>query len=83
MSFMCHNGTWKANGQDVPVFPIQDTRGQAAVPLPVAEEAYKEYVAQYGHCQTLTRLAERGGFGAAEIAILLFERCQRLDTSNS
>jgi len=48
------------------------------VPLRVAEEAYKEYVAMFGRYQTLERLGERGGFGSAEIANLLFYRIQRL-----
>ncbi len=47
----------------------------------IAEEAYKEYAAQYGTSQSLARLNERGGFGAAEIAILLFERIQRIQAT--
>lgn len=71
------NGQWRdGNGLPIETFPMQvrdDT-----VPLVVAEEAYKEYAAQYGKSQSLQRIGERGGFGAAEIAILLYERCKRL-----
>jgi hypothetical protein len=48
------------------------------VPLEVAEEAYKEYSRRYGTSQSLDRIRERGGFGAAEIATLLFDRIKRL-----
>ena len=78
MEFMSYNGEWQVDGKPVETFPVQDTRGQSRVPVVVAEEAYKAYTARYGSRQTLKRLGERGGFGAAEIAILLFQRCQRL-----
>lgn len=48
------------------------------MPLVVAEEAHKEYAAQ-GYSQSLARLNERGGFGAAELAILLYQRIKRLE----
>ncbi len=34
-------------------------------------EAYKEYSARYGNCQSAERLVERGGFGYAELVDLL------------
>ena len=64
-------------------FPIQTPRWQpASIPWPVAEEAYTEYAAQYGKQQTLERLAERGGFGMSEMAILLYERILRLEAES-
>lgn len=66
------NGQW-----NVESFPIQTQT--KTVPLVVAEEAYKEYAEQHGTEQSLTRLGERGGFGAAELAILLFDRIKRLE----
>lgn len=61
-------------------FPISQpiTESQRSVPWMVAEEAYKEYAAQYSARQSLSRLAERGGFGPAELARFLFERIERL-----
>ena len=44
----------------------------------IAREAYKEYVALYGNSQSFERLHVRGGFGAIEIATLLFKRIQRI-----
>ena len=76
--FMNFNGQWSKGGKPVKTFPIQDTRGKTEVPLEVAEEAYKEYAELFGKQQSLGRLGERGGFGAAEIATLLFYRCKRL-----
>lgn len=55
-------------------FPIIADRG---VPFPryvfwaLAEEAFVEYRRCFGNNQSLERLAERGGFGAIEFAILL------------
>lgn len=62
-------------------FPIQatDSRGSVTIPWPHAEEAYKEYVAQFGMCQTLERIAERQGFGASEIVLFLVGRIKRLE----
>ncbi len=79
MQFLNYNGEWQSNGKKIDTFPIQDTRGDCDVPLVVAEEAYKEYAAQHGARQSLKRLGERGGFGASELAILLYERCKRLE----
>lgn len=59
--------------------PIQ-TGQERDVPWDVSAEAYKEYAAQYGTSQSLERLCERGGFGASELAILLFERIKRLES---
>ena len=63
-------------------FPLQAyemCRSLITVPWAYAEEAYKEYSAQFGTSQTLERLAERGGFGASEIVMLLVQRCKRLE----
>lgn len=79
--FYCNNGTWTDGSKPVKTAPIQPTRsynGGDQIPYPVAEEAYKEYAAQYGTSQTLERLNERGGFAWAELAHLLYERCLRL-----
>lgn len=48
-------------------FPIQQT---GSVPWEAAEKAYTAYAARYGTGQSLERLAERGGFGLAEFAVL-------------
>ena len=50
---------------------LDSSRG---IPMAVAEEAYKEYVARHGNIQSLERINQRGGFGAAELAILLYDR---------
>jgi len=60
-------------------FPMQKTELQD-IPTPIAEEAYREYAARYGTSQSLDRLGERGGFGWAELAQLLFRRCRRLES---
>jgi len=65
---------------DVPAVPLQSDR---TIPRVVAEEAYKEYVAQNGHGQSFDRLHERGGFGAAELGILLYHRIKRLEAENA
>lgn len=80
--FICEQiGKWRTReGEPVKSFPLQLRNLDTSLPLPVAEEAYKEYVAQYGNQQSLERLAQRGGFGAAEIATLLFERIKRLES---
>jgi hypothetical protein len=79
--FLCVNGVWQKDGKPIAIFPVQAIRSDRSVPREVAEEAYKEYAEQYGSSQTLDRLGERGGFGASEIAILLFERIKRLERS--
>jgi hypothetical protein len=48
-------------------FPIQRA---GTVPWKDAEEAYKTYAKLFGRCQTLERLAERGGFGIGEFCCL-------------
>jgi len=80
MKFTRYNGVWKDSGdRELPIFPIQNNKLDCNVPLCIAEEAYKEYASQYGTSQSLERLGERGGFGCSEIAILLYERCKRLE----
>ena len=81
MTWLKFNKKWQeSNGAPMEVFPIQDTRGPDAVPMEVAEEAYKEYAAQFGTSQSLKRMGERGGFGATEIAVLLFQRIKRIQS---
>ena len=41
------------------------------IPWWLAEKAYEVYVKRYGDCQTLERIAERGGFGRNELLELL------------
>lgn len=69
------NGVWKDERFNTPLktAPIQ-TRSERDVPWDVSAEAWKEYAAQGYGSQSHERLCERGGFGAAELAILLFER---------
>jgi hypothetical protein len=50
------------------MFPIQDV---GAIPWSLAERAYQRYSQLYGTDQSLERLAERGGFGLAELGYLL------------
>jgi hypothetical protein len=50
------------------MFPIQDV---GAIPWSLAERAYQRYSQLYGTGQSLERLAERGGFGLAELGYLL------------
>ena len=54
-------------------FPIQRDGNNPASTIPwwLAEIAYAFYAQQYGHAQSLERLAERGGFGRAELVGLL------------
>ena len=61
------------------MFPIQgefdsETRTRrppGQVPWGIAELAYKQYVKDCGHDQSLQRLADRGGFGWSELIRLL------------
>ena len=48
-------------------FPMQDG---PPIPWKLAEEIYQIYSSLYGTDQTLERLAERGGFGWEEVAII-------------
>ena len=62
---------------DIRPFPIQaDSMIQpsgmrSAIPWWLAEEAYKHYKSRFGDGQSLERLAERGGFGRAELVALI------------
>jgi len=51
-----------------PRFPMQDGPD---VDWTTAEEIYEIYSELYGTNQSLSRLAERGGFGWGEVAILV------------
>ena len=64
--------------QKAPTMPLQNDVGRG-VPRPIAEEAYKEYVEQHGDSQSFESLHERGGFGAVEMAVLLYIRIKRLE----
>lgn len=75
--FMRVNGVWNC-----PTAPMQCDRGDTA-PLAVAAEAWKEYAAQGHGSQSLERINERGGFHAAELAILLYERIKRLEAAHA
>ncbi len=59
-------------------FPVQQTH-MADIPKEWAEEAYKEYSAQFGTQQSLERLGERAGFSWGELVMLLYQRIQRLE----
>lgn len=48
-------------------FPLQ---GGLTISWEAAERAYAAYVKLYGSSQSLERLAERGGFGVIEFAVL-------------
>jgi hypothetical protein len=63
------------------MFPIQDEtttdrieRPRGQVPWFIAEMAYLHYVELYGRCQTLERIADRGGFGWSELVSLLLKQ---------
>jgi len=77
MDFMNYNGVWKYMGKPCDTAPVQKTSGK--IPYKIAEEAYKEYSARYGSTQSLQQLNDRGGFGAEELAILLYYRIKRIE----
>lgn len=56
-------------------FPVQGTydgkENPSSIPWWLAEIAYQEYSRRFGTQQSLTRLAQRGGFGRAELLMLL------------
>lgn len=83
MVFYRTNGVWhRGNGSPIRTCTLSLGHDKdVTVPREVAEEAYKEYAAQFGTSQSLDRLNERGGFGVSEIAILLFERIKRLEAA--
>jgi hypothetical protein len=74
--FICFNGKWTC-----PTAPCQGQSERGRIPLILAEEAYEEYAARYGTRQSLKRLNERGGFGIDELAILLFQRIERIKST--
>lgn len=82
MRFTCVNGQWKDYSKKCETFPLQVVNIRE-LPKVIAEEAYKEYAKRYGTDQSIKRLGERGGFGAAEIAILLFHRIERIQQGGS
>lgn len=48
----------------------------------IAEEAYKEYCDRGQGSQSFERLHERGGFGAIELAYLLYGRIKRIQSQH-
>ena len=63
-------------------FPIQGERTVDGRRLPetnvsweLGEIAYEAYAARHGRRQSMERMAERGGFGITEFALLLLEAC--------
>ncbi len=52
--------------------------GPSVIPWWLAEIAYKFYRLRYGDRQSLERIAERGGFGRAELVALI-----RRETTNT
>lgn len=58
------------------MFPIQEedrvagARRRGWITWAEAEEVYRDYALMYGTSQSLERLAERGGFGRAELDII-------------
>ncbi|OCJ44091.1 hypothetical protein [Serratia sp. 14-2641] len=58
--------------------PVQKTKA-VEIKIEIAQEAYKEYAAQFGKGQSLERLCERGGFSWYELASLLYDRIKRLE----
>ena len=77
-----------AGGAEVKRFPLQAYAYTArskpiTIPWKFAEEASKEYSSQFGKGQSLERLAERGGFGAEEIIMLLCQRIGRISAQNA
>jgi hypothetical protein len=85
MNFYLNNGMWTDGaGRLIPVAPLQAYKPYGrtpGIPVPIAEEAWKEYAAQGHGDQSLARMNERGGFDAAELAILLYERIKRIERS--
>lgn len=86
--FLCNNGTWvDGAGKPVSTTPVQldipsaDGRYRSTslgvLPRAWAEEAYREYSAQFGTGQSLERLEQRGGFGVAECIGLLIDALKR------
>ena len=61
----------KARAGGERTFPLQVCKdiepGPKHIPWSIAEKAYGVYVGKYGRCQSLERLAERGGFGWDEM----------------
>lgn len=78
MSILCMNGKWNCE-----TVPCQRPSEPGRIPRVWAEEAYKEYTAQFGTSQSFERLNERGGFSADELIMLLFEIIKRLDQSKA
>ncbi len=50
--------------------PVEQNPG-SSIPWWLAQEAYDYYSSKFGTQQSLERLAERGGFGRAELLMLL------------
>ena len=59
-------------------FPVMNQPPQA-IPLWIAQMAYKEYSKRFGTRQSLERLGGRGGFGQTELIDLLACYAQSLE----
>lgn len=68
--------------EHLPTVPLQRAESHR-IDRRIAEEAYKEYAARGNSDQSFDRLHERGGFGAIELATLLFQRIKRLEGKSS
>jgi hypothetical protein len=75
------NKEWRENGRPCRTAPVQIGYGEGAVPFDVSAEAWKEYAAQGHGSQSHERICQRGGWGAAELAILLYERIKRIEAA--
>ena len=71
--FPIQAGTYQ-NESGEPYRPIKRYR-PCSIPWWLAEEAYKLYSKRFGTSQSLERLAERGGWGRAELLWLLGDGC--------
>jgi hypothetical protein len=77
------NKEWRENGNPCRTAPVQIGYGEGFVPWEISAEAWKEYAAQGHGSQSHERICERGGWGASEMAILLFERIKRIEAQSS
>lgn len=64
------------SGKNVPL----QNHNEREIRIEIAQEAYKEYQANFGNDQTFERLQDRGGFGIDEICMLLYARIKRLES---
>jgi hypothetical protein len=72
---------WVDSRTDNPVraFKISIELADYSIPWQVAEEAFKEYQERFTDMSSLEEVERSGGFGAAELALLLYERVKRVE----